>query len=701
MPQKHTLRLLPVLLAAAFPAHADEADKDGFAAVLPTVVVEGQAEYSQIKGYVDYDEAAVTRNRLSTKEIPQSIDILNIQKNKNYGTNDLSSILEGNAGIDASYDMRGESIYLRGFQADANDIYRDGVRESGQVRRSTANIERVEILKGPSSVLYGRTSGGGVINMVSKYANFKPSRNIGLSYGSYAARSLNLDVNEVFGPNVALRVTGEVGRANSFRSGIGQQNLMLSPSITVKTDSGLKWTGQYTYDNVERIPDRAPTRAEYDKMGVSYRKGFAHPNDSVSDELQVWRSNLEYSFNPQWHIQWQLAHRRASQDFDHFYGGTYNVNTGLLSRNYAWQTTSNRTLSNQITLNGSFQTGHIGHQLTVGLDYSKEKRRPTLGFRRNFSVNINPHDDASNWPLSGRLLPENTRNRHNAHSYGLFVQDVIAFTPTFKVAVGGRFDRFRFDSTDINNKQNRYSGSTFSPNLGVVWDVTPQHTLYAGFNKGYSPYGGQSYLGISTTDNAATFNTKPQNFRQYEAGIKSSWFNNRLSTTLSAYQLEQYNIRYRPDALNDPYTWQVRGKERSRGIEFTAIGSIVPKLYVRASMGAMQAKIVEDAASPERVGRHLSNTSSFSGNVFLRYTPTEKLYGEIGVTGSGRRYNYANNGMAEHLPGFARVDAMAGWSNRKVSITLAVNNLLNQQYWRSASMPAAPRSITARVNYAF
>ena len=119
------------------------------------------------------------------------------KKNKNYGTNDLSSILEGNAGIDAAYDMRGESIFLRGFQADASDIYRDGVRESGQVRRSTANIERVEILKGPSSVLYGRTNGGGVINMVSKYANFKQSRNIGAVYGSWANRSLNMDINEV------------------------------------------------------------------------------------------------------------------------------------------------------------------------------------------------------------------------------------------------------------------------------------------------------------------------------------------------------------------------------------------------------------------------------------------------------------------------------------------------------------------------
>jgi len=256
------LALLPTLIIASFPVAAADTQGNGehYTATLPTVSVVGQSDTSVLKGYINYDEAAVTRNGQLIKETPQTVDTLNIQKNKNYGTNDLSSILEGNAGIDAAYDMRGESIFLRGFQADASDIYRDGVRESGQVRRSIANIERVEILKGPSSVLYGRTNGGGVINMVSKYANFKQSRNIGAVYGSWANRSLNMDINEVLNKNVAIRLTGEVGRANSFRSGIDSKNVMVSPSITVKLDNGLKWTGQYTYDNVERTPDQVRVR---------------------------------------------------------------------------------------------------------------------------------------------------------------------------------------------------------------------------------------------------------------------------------------------------------------------------------------------------------------------------------------------------------------------------------------------------------
>ena len=698
--------LLATLIAAAFPAFAadetsetNETNEQVYQSTLPTITVVGQPETSVLKGYINYDEASVTRNEQPIKETPQTIDTLNIQKNKNYGTNDLSSILEGNAGIDAAYDMRGESIYLRGFQADASDIYRDGVRESGQVRRSTANIERVEILKGPSSVLYGRTNGGGVINMVSKYANFKQSRNIGASYGSWANRSLNLDINQVINPNVALRLTGETGRANSFRSGIDSKNAMVSPSITVRLNNGLKWTGQYTYDNVERTPDRAPDKSVYDRFGLSYRTGFAHPNDFVKDKLQVWRSDLEYRFGDNWKMQWQLAHRRASQDFDHFYAGS--AAGSKIRRNYAWQQTENKTLSSNFTLNGDYRIGQFDNHLTVGVDFSREQCDPTLGYRGSFTALIDPYNHAT-WTPSGRLLPPLTRNHHKARSQGIFVQNIFSATPNVRLVLGGRYERYTFRSENkLNGNIRQYSGHTFSPNIGAVWNINPTHTVYASYTKGFSPYGGRSYLSIDTGA-SAVLDSSPEYNRQYEVGVKSDWLNNRLSTTLSAYQIERFNIRYRPDPVNNPFHWEVSGKHRSRGLELSAIGQIVPKkLYLRGSFGVMQAKIVKDKANPQNEGRHLSNTSNVTGNLFFRYTPTENLYGEIGITGSGKRYGYTRSGAAANLPGFARADAMLGWNYKQLNLTLAVSNLFNKQYWRSDAMPAAPRSYTARVNYSF
>lgn len=183
--------------------------------------------------------------------------------------------------------------------------------------------------------------------------------------------------------------------------------------------------------------------------------------------------------------------------------------------------------------------------------------------------------------------------------------------------------------------------------------------------------------------------------------MKSSWLDERLSSTLSLYRLEHYNIRYKPDSTNRPYHWAVRGKERSQGIELSAIGQIAPKWYVRGSLGWLQAKIVTDRADPAAEGRRLNNTSPFNGNVFVRYVPNERLYGEVGITKVGSRFSYSSTNGATILPGFTRVDAMLGYNHKPWSTTLAVANVFNKTYWRSSSMPGSPRSVTLRLNYVF
>lgn len=675
-----------------------QSSTEDYSAVLPTVEVIATEDTSTLKGYVNYREAQISRNNLATKEIPQTIDIVNIQKNKNYGTNDLSSILEGNAGIDASYDMRGENIYLRGFQADANDIYRDGIRESGQVRRSTANIERVEILKGPSSILYGRTNGGGVINMVSKYANFNPSRSIGLSYGSWATRSANVDLNQVVSDNLAVRLTGELGAGDSFRQSVENKNRMISPSIAwVSNDGKLSWIGQYTYDSVWRVPDRNPAKVEYDKMGIDYKTGFARAGDFVKDKLEIWRSDLNYALNDQWRIQWVLGYRKANQNFDHYYAGRFNPQTSLLAQNYAWQITQNKTLSNSLTLNGEFETGSFKHKLTVGFDHSKERRSPTLATKNN--QQIDPYQ-RENWTRIDRIAPT-IANQHKATSYGIFLQDLVSLTETLKLMLGSRYDTYRFESTNIKQLSRHYRGESFSPNIGIIWDTTPNHTLYASYSKSFSPYGGRSYLGIDTSPNAV-LNREPEYSRQYEVGIKSYWLENKLSTTLSAYQLEHYNIRYRPDSENNPYDWRVRGKEQSQGIELSAIGQIRPNWYIRSSLGWLDAKIKQDNSAPHNVGRQLNATSRFNGNFFVRYARNDQFYGEVGITRVGKRFFYNERSKSPYaLPSFNRIDAMVSWNLKPVNITFAVSNLLNKQYWRSESMPSNSRSYTLRLNYSF
>lgn len=690
-------------LAFAEDTTAQDTDKQGYTATLPSIVVQSSPDQSNTKGYIGYEQAEVTRNQLSIKEIPQTVDVINIQKNKNYGTNDLSSILEGNAGVDASYDMRGESIRIRGFSADAGDIYRDGIRESGQVRRSTANIERVEILKGPSSILYGRSQGGGVINMVSKYANFKQQRSIGVQYGSWAARSLNLDINQVINDNVAVRLTAEKGDANSFRSSIQSRNTMVSPSITIK-NGDLSWTGQYTYDEAWRIPDRGPTKAVYDAAGLDYRTAISRPGDYVEDKLESWRSDFNYQLNSRWSVRMQTAHREASQDFDHFYGGTLNGN--MLQQTYFAQKLQNKTLTNALTLSGDFDTGSINHKLTVGIDITQENRNPKLvtvfagnaGLAFNRPININ---NPATWVRPANL-PQGLRTsndaEHTVNSSAFFVQDLIALAPTVKVMLGARFEHYKMDTLDkLTNSTYRYNDNYVSPNAGVVWDITPEHTAYASYSKSFSPPGANGLISLSANQQ---FLNNPEKSQQYEVGIKSDWFNKKVVTQLSVYQLERNNIAYRPDAINQPNIWAISGQERSRGVEFSAMGQMVKNWYLRTSLGFMNAQVTNDDSNPGRVGKHLDATSNMQGNIFVRYTPNDNVYGEIGVTRLGTRYLLSGTTQT-YLPGFNRVDAMIGWNHKQWNATLAISNLFDKEYWRSTAMPGSPRAVTAKVGYSF
>ena len=659
--------------------------------------------------------STATKTALPLKDIPQTVDVLEVSKFKTYGINDLSVLLDGTPGIDTSYDMRGDGILIRGFDASSGDIYRDGVRASGQIRRSTANVERIEVLKGPASVLYGRGSGGGMVNLVSRQASFDAVSSISLRGGSWHNRGGMLDINRVINPYVAVRLTVDREEADSFRRGISNHNTMVSPSILVDNQRGLRWLLQYTHDTVWRRPDRAPS---YDSLpaDVSFRTAYAHPDDFVEDKMQMLRSVLSYDFNENWSVKWTAARHKASQDFDHLYGGSYCQPNGRLMSNgracatpggmtftRAWQETENTTLTNMLDLTGKFATGPVKHDLLVGLERSSDVRRPTLATAGadpglNYTLPVNPY-----YPLW--LAPKTPRGRatqantHDANSTALYFQDLMSIGEHWKVLLGGRYDRFDFHSTNrLTNKARGYKGNSFSPRVGVVWQPTQAHSFYASYSKNFAPYGGRGLLSVSV-DDSAVYDAEPQHSRQFEVGTKSDWLDGRLSTQVSVYQLELYNIRYQPDPENDPYLWAVRGKERSRGIELSATGRIAPSWYVRSGLGLQEAKIIEDRSIPANVGKQKENRARKNGHLFVRYAPDSRWYGELGVTYRGPIYTSIAN--TSERSGYTRWDASVGWRAAPWTVTFAVTNLTDKRYWRASSMPGAPRTFLLTGSYMF
>ncbi|WP_271644812.1 TonB-dependent receptor, partial [Acinetobacter baumannii] len=582
------------------------------AATMPTIKIEAMSELDPIKSYIDYDKANVTRNGLDKKDIPQTVDTIDVQKYKIYGSNDLSVMLQGTPGVSTSYDMRGDGITIRGFGADTGDIYRDGIRESGQVRRSTANIERIEILKGPASVLYGRSAGGGVVNMVSKFANFDSKSSVGAYAGSYDNYGTTADINQVLNDNLAVRLTGEYGEAGSFRSGIENKIEMFSPSFTYKNDDGkLTWTTQYTYDKLNRVPDRGPTRDNL-PAGTSIKMGFAQDGDYVDDILQVVRTDVNYEYAPDWNFHWAASYRQAEQNFDHFYFGNYCGLDGKNSKNeactkkgyidqiYYWQQTSNKTTTNTFDIKGKFKTGQLEHQIMVGTDWTYEQREPRLANKtQNGSAiygYVNPITGEREYSRGNGPLKISQHNYNEGTTYGVFIQDLIGLNDQLKLMMGLRYDYFDFSTTNkIKNEHRNVKDSTFSPNVGLVWQPVPEHSFYTSYSKSFAPFGGQMGVNqVTGSTDVAKMDKEPQYNEQYEVGVKSEWFDNRLNTQFSVFDIRKNNIRYKPNPDSEPEVWATAGQHQSRGLEFSFIGRVLDNVFVRGGYGYTDAKVKED-----------------------------------------------------------------------------------------------------------
>lgn len=695
--------------------------------ILPTITIEAMAEGDPIKTYVDYKNANVTRNGLDKKDIPQTVDTIDVSKYKIYGSNDLSVMLQGTPGVSTNYDTREDGIMLRGFDSDTGDIYRDGIRESGQVRRSTANIERIEILKGPASVLYGRSAGGGVVNMVSKFANFDSPSSVGLYTGSYNNIGGTLDINQVVNDNFAIRLTGELGDSNSFRQGIGTKTEMLSPSFTYRNDDQtLTWTTQYTYDKIDRTPDRGPNFAELPEE-TSIKMGFAQNGDYIYDRSEIIRSDLNYDLSNNWKFHWGVSFREAFQNFDHFYSGSSCATLNnkdknkppvcadnLIRQNYYWQQTANKTTSNTFDLKGEVYTGAIKHNIMFGADWVYEQREPLL-------ANTYEDGSAKGQPIYGYIdaitgdrfndrhggnLKVNQHNYNEGTNYAVFVQDLISFNEQFKLMLGGRYDYYENSTTnklkpdgDIDQRRT-VNDNTFSPNAGIIWQPTEHQSFYASYSKSFSPFGGSMGVNAVTgSTNLNAFNAEPQYNDQYEIGVKSDWFDERLNTQLSVYDIRKKNIRYKPDPEEQPDVYAVAGEHQSKGIEFSFIGKVLDNLYIRGGYGYTDAKVKEDKETPALQGNRLKDVSKNTGNIFVRYLPVENFYTELGYTYVGSYYGNKEN--TQKAEGFERIDAAMGYKNDSWSASFAINNLTDEKYWRSTSMPGTPRNYLFRMNYYF
>ena len=666
---------------------------------LPEVSVTADSEAERDDPRVK-EVTTATRTSTPVRYVPQAVDSIKTSNVLDYGTNELGKALSGLPNVSSGADTRFDSVRIRGFDA-SNDFYLDGIRDDSQYVRDLHNIERVEVLKGPAAVLYGRGSQGGIINRVSKAPEAGRRSSIEVQGGSEDLRSLYADLSADPSENISLRLNLGERDNNSFRDGVDGSRQLFAPSMSWQLTPDLNWLVQYEYSRYNRTPDRGIPGNPLTGRPLDVNRSTTYGDsgrDYIDDKTESLRSRLNYQLSDNWQLRHTLGLITLDSDFDNTYLVGYVPATHLVTRQRWQQDLNTRNLFNNLEAEGRVDTWGLEHTLLIGLELGEQRRNSLLRNGSNVpSVNaFNPNPAVQH---TGRMNIS-SNNHTDVSSRGLYLQDQIRLNDEWQILAGVRLDRFEVDTTSkVSGRSEKQDSTGTSPRLGIVYTPWKEHSFYASWSKTFSPPGG-GLIGITPGAAGNTNETDPETTRQKEIGVKSDWLDERLSTTLAVYELELYNRRNRD--LLDPNKWILTGLQRSRGIELTATGKLADNWYVRGGIGLQDAIIVDDTEG--NAGNRVSDVAKRNGSVFITWKPEMGWYAETGLTFVGERYADTRNSIV--LPGYGTWDALAGYRTRDWDVRAALSNITDKTYYASATSAAQiqfgdPRSLVVTGTSSF
>ncbi|MDM5136755.1 TonB-dependent receptor [Aeromonas salmonicida] len=639
--------------------------------------------------------ATATRTNTPAKLVPQAIDSVKASELTAFGQPTLSEALTGIPGVNASGDTRFDSVNIRGFSA-SNDFYLDGFRDDMQYTRDLGNIERVEVLKGPAAVLYGRGSTGGIINRVSKKPQKGQESSVTALVGSFDTRRVAADLNAEAGERVQLRLNLAQEDKDSFRNDVTSKRTLLAPSANWEISDKLNWLVQYERNAHDRTPDRGIPGVNGRPADVPKEYVYSDTRrDFIDDVAQSTRSRLSWDLNDQWQLRQQLGYSTLDSQFDNTY--VTSVKGDQVTRARWQQDLKANSLISNTEAEGQLQTGPVEHRLLIGLEQNWQERTPKLYQNASPIPAGNLYDPGSLPTYDGAMKLSSDAN-HKVRGYGLYLQDQLSLGDWHLVG-GLRRDDFTVTSrrNDLN-KEETLSVTSLSPRLGLVWNPLEDHAFYTSYSKTFTPVGGE-LIGITPGDKNNSLD--PQHTRLYEGGVKSDWLDGRLATTLSLYRLEMYNKRSK-DPL-DPTKVTLTGLQRTDGIELSARAQLTDELYLRGGIAIQDAEQVK--ADADLQGKRPMNVSRQNGQLFAGYESGQQgWFGETGVTAVGDRF--ADNANTTTLPGYARFDARAGYRWQQWEAQLSAENLTDHEYFVSATsasqiLPGTPRQLNLSAAYRF
>lgn len=635
-------------------------------------------------GYVTRNSVTATKTDTPLLDVPQTISVITREQLDDQAQHSMADVLRYMPGTTVGQgEGNRDQITLRGQNTTA-DFFLDGVRDDVQYYRSLYNIERVEVLKGPYAMIFGRGGGGGIINRVQKTPQRDRSFVSGAgSLNSFGAYDLSADVNVPLSGAAAFRVNGFYEELANHRDFYEGERYAVNPYVALDLGGGWQAGLSYEYVKDDRVTDRGiPSLA---CTAPCVRGPLPGHRDSFFGVPGVNRSGLEAHIVKarldgalaDW-LDWSTT--LLYGDFDKYYTNVYangaaTSQTGTVALAGYIDPTQRENFIAQSNLVADVALGGMDNKILIGLEYGNQQSAN----QRYNAVLSSTTLSLTSFAYPTVTFPAISRStRSDVTFVSAYVQDQISISAHIDIIVGARYDRFEIKGVDIfdNNRAFARTDEKVSPRFGLILKPRDNISIYSSYSQSFLPRSGDQFLSLTPT----TQNLAPEKFTNYEAGAK--WdIRPNLNVTAALFQLERTNATT-PSPAN-PLVIINAGTTRTRGLELALTGKITKAWQISGGYTWQDAYIKSnDAIRVAQVPRH-----QFA--LWNRYDFSRTVGAGLGVVHQASQYaalhNPAGNNFATRLPGFTRVDAALFLSPcEKVQLQVNIENLLDETYYSDA-----------------
>ncbi|WP_317847929.1 TonB-dependent siderophore receptor [Pseudomonas sp. HTZ2] len=659
-------------------------------------------------GYMATRSASATRTDTALHETPQSISVVPSDVLQDTAATRLQDGLDYAGGVGRANNFGGQGLTtftVRGFTT--GEYYRNGFPiNRGYPNAPDANtVERLEILRGPATSLYGRGDPGGTFNVVSKQPLADPKVTLGSQFDDQGMHRATLDatgpLDEEGRLAYRLNVLGEGGE--TFRDDVQTERYDVAPVLSwqVNDTTRIVFEGDFMRNN--HPLDRGLTR-------------FANQRDRASRDTNVWEKGsdnllhndnnmaqlrFEHQLNEDWTLGGGMQWLDGTLKGNAVEANELQADGRTLGRNFSYRKLQWTDRDYQLNLTGHFETAGYAHTLLTGIEYEDYDYQSII--RRSAKGSTAYPIDLFD-PVLGQPRPALTRtttdDKENLKTWAAFIQDQVALTDRLKALAGLRFERFehQYDNYLPGAADWTAADNAVTPRLGLMYDLTDTLAVYANTARSFKPNSGASRQGQGFD---------PEKGKSYEVGVKWEALDRQLSVDAAIYHIVKENVLAN-DPLDPTGTYKVAaGKVRSRGLDITVAGNLTPEWRMIGGYAYVDAEVTKDTSLP--TGTRLANIPRNSFSLLNTY---EFQDGGLKGLGLGMGVKYVDDRAGQTAPQtytmeqYTVVDLLSFYQvNEHVRLNLDLKNLFNKEYDEGAFnnyvYPGAPRTVQAGVSYTF